>query len=99
MRIVIVEDEIAIREGLEKMIRGNTHHTIIGTCKNGIEGIECFYPSHSKDITDACVRFCKGNDMRITGGCDCHGDFDQSEGFTIGALAISLSMLDLRGIL
>jgi two-component system response regulator YesN len=40
MRIVIVEDEIAIREGLEKMIRGNTHHTIIGTCKNGIEGIE-----------------------------------------------------------
>lgn len=65
----------------------------------GIEGIECFYPSHSKDITDACVRFCKGNDMRITGGCDCHGDFDPSEGFTIGALAISLSMLDLRGIL
>ena len=65
----------------------------------GIEGIECYYPSHSKDVTDACVDFCKKNDMRITGGCDCHGEFDKSEGFTIGALDISLSMLDLRGIL
>ena len=39
------------------------------------------------------------NDMRITGGCDCHGEFDKSEGFTVGALEISLSMLDLKGIL
>jgi hypothetical protein len=37
--------------------------------------------------------------MRITGGCDCHGDYDKSVGFTIGALDISLEMLDLKGIL
>ena len=39
MKIVIVEDESAIREGLKEMINGNTSHTVIGTCKNGIEGI------------------------------------------------------------
>ena len=37
--------------------------------------------------------------MRITCGCDCHGDFDKSEGFTIGALDISLNKLDLKGII
>lgn len=64
----------------------------------GVEGIECYYPSHSNDITNTCIDFCKKNDKRITVGCDCHGDFDQSEGFTIGALDVSLSMLDLKGI-
>lgn len=39
MRIVIVEDEIAIRDGLKKMISANTEHTVIGTCKNAAEGI------------------------------------------------------------
>jgi len=65
----------------------------------GIEGIECYYPSHSKECTNICVDFCKMNDLRITGGCDCHGDFDKSEGFSIGALDISLDMLDLKGII
>jgi Predicted metal-dependent phosphoesterases (PHP family) len=67
--------------------------------EHGIEGIECHYPQHSKTVTDICIDFCKKNDMRITGGCDCHGDYDKSEGFTIGALDISIEMLDLRGIL
>jgi len=67
--------------------------------QRGIEGIECYYPSHSKDVTNICVDFCKKNDLRITCGCDCHGDFDKSEGFTIGALNISSEMLDLKGII
>lgn len=67
--------------------------------ERGIEGIECYYPQHSKTVSDICIDFCKKNDMRITGGCDCHGDYDKSVGFTIGALDISLEMLDLRGIL
>lgn len=64
----------------------------------GVEGVECYYPSHSKEITNVCIDFCRKNDMRMTAGCDCHGDFDKSEGFTIGALDVSLSMLDLKGI-
>ena len=50
----------------------------------GIGGIECYYPSHSEDVTSICVDFCKKNDLRITCGCDCHGDYDKSDGFTIG---------------
>ncbi len=65
----------------------------------GLGGIECYYPSHTKDATDICVQFCPKNDMRITGGCDCHGEFNKSEGFSVGALEISLPMLDLKGIL
>jgi len=73
---------------------------ILKDIKNhGIEGIECYYPSHSQKFTDICVDFCKKNDMRITCGCDCHGDFDKSEGFTIGALDIPLNKLDLKGII
>ena len=65
----------------------------------GIGGIECYYPSHPKDVINICVDFCKKNDLRITCGCDCHGDYDKSEGFEIGALDISLEMLDLKGII
>ena len=65
----------------------------------GLGGIECYYPSHTKDATDIFVQFCQENDMRITGGCDCHGEFNKSKGFSVGALEISLPMLDLKGIL
>lgn len=66
--------------------------------ESGILGIECYYPSHSKEIVDSCVAFCKRNNLRITCGCDCHGKYDLREGFTIGYLDISKDMLDLRGI-
>jgi hypothetical protein len=65
---------------------------------NGIEGIECFYPSHSKESTEIYIDYCRKNNLRITGGSDCHGEYDKSEGFTIGALHIPVDMLDLRGI-
>ncbi|MBO5373130.1 MAG: response regulator [Lachnospiraceae bacterium] len=40
MRIVIVEDEAVIREGLANMINQNTSHAVIGKCKSGEEGVE-----------------------------------------------------------
>ena len=74
------------------------------TCLNevlecGIGGIECYYPSHSKELTYICVDFCKKNDLRITGGSDCHGEFDKSEGFSLGEFDISIDMLDLKGLI
>lgn len=65
---------------------------------NGIEGIECFYPSHSRETTEIYLDYCRRNNLRITGGSDCHGEYDKTEGFTIGALQIPVDMLDLRGI-
>ena len=69
-----------------------------GMISCGIGGIECFYPSHSKEVINICADFCKRNDLRITGGNDCYGDFDKSEGFSIGAADITADMLDLKGI-
>ena len=64
MRIVIVEDEIAIRDGLEKMINTATGHTVIGTCKNAMEGI-AFIKENRPDlvITDIRMNGMNGLDM------------------------------------
>ncbi len=40
MRIVIVEDEITIREGMARLIKTHTEHTIAGEGSNGKEGLE-----------------------------------------------------------
>lgn len=40
MRILIVEDEIKIREGMGKLIKNHTDHQIIGEAQNGMEGLE-----------------------------------------------------------
>jgi len=64
----------------------------------GIKGIESIYPSHTKEFSDICIKFCRDNDLRITGGCDCHGVYDLTKGYSVGALDIPLDMLDLRDI-
>lgn len=40
MRIVIVEDEVKIREGIAKMIESQTDHVVQGEAVNGEEGLE-----------------------------------------------------------
>ena len=39
MRILIVEDEVMIREGLARLIKSHTGHTVIGEASNGQEGL------------------------------------------------------------
>ncbi len=41
----------------------------------GIDGAECFYPSHGRELTDALIDFCQINGLLITGGSDHHGEF------------------------
>ncbi len=64
MRIVIVEDEIAIRDGLKKMISANTSHTVIGTCKDGLEGI-AFIREHQPDLVITDIRMHKMNGLEM----------------------------------
>lgn len=64
----------------------------------GIQGMECYYPYHSVSMTKHLVSICKRNDLCITGGCDCHGKYDLTEGFTIGGIDIQLEDLNLKGI-
>ena len=40
MRILIVEDEVRIRNGMANLIEHHTEHTVIGEAQNGEEGLE-----------------------------------------------------------
>lgn len=62
----------------------------------GVDGIECYYPSHTTDITNICVGICKSRDLLITCGSDCHGKFENTE---IGELNIALENLILDTII
>ena len=58
----------------------------------GIDGIECYYPSHSKEVTDKCLELCKSTNLLITCGSDCHGRFENTE---IGELPITIDKLEI----
>lgn len=61
----------------------------------GLDGIESYYPSHTNDITDACLKICKDRDLLITAGSDCHGEFGGTE---VGEMGIVIGQLKLGNI-
>lgn len=62
----------------------------------GIEGIECYYPVHSSEVTEACLEMCRRNELLITSGSDCHGSYGKSR---IGQMRIPLEKLNLGRLL
>ena len=70
-----------------------------GMQDRGLAGVECYYPSHSKETTEFLADYCRKNNLRITGGSDCHGDYDRTPGYTIGSLKTPACALDLKGII
>lgn len=68
----------------------------------GVNGVECYYPANSKEMTETCVEFCKENDMLITAGSDGHGEFAAvSKGieYYIGATNTDIKLLNLKDII
>lgn len=59
----------------------------------GISGIECFSP-YLKNIEDAnyYIKFCEENDLMISLGSDCHGDFNNR---TLGIPNVKINRLRL----
>ena len=53
-----------------------------------IDGIECYYPSHSEEITAICLELCNKYDLIWTCGSDCHGSFEKTK---IGELNIPMN--------
>lgn len=39
-----------------------------------IDGFECYHSSFSEDQIDYIVKYCKNNNLLMSGGSDCHGD-------------------------
>lgn len=58
----------------------------------GIDGIECYYPYHSKEVTEICLSICNQHKLIITSGSDCHGTFEKTH---IGQLCTKLDEVKL----
>ncbi len=62
----------------------------------GIDGIECFSP-YNKDGTKYYIDFSKKNNLMISGGSDCHGEFIPAR--LLGVPNISLDDLNIKKLL
>jgi predicted metal-dependent phosphoesterase TrpH len=58
----------------------------------GIDGIECYYPTHSDEITQICLDVCAERNLMITAGSDCHGSFGKTR---VGELCIPVENVSL----
>lgn len=45
--------------------------------KNGLQGIEVFYPAHSKKDVERYINLAKSNNLVVTGGTDWHGNLTE----------------------
>lgn len=79
-KIIISEDKKIFRNSLLDVVQ------------SGIDGIECYYPSHSQEIIDTCLEVCNERNLLITSGSDCHGTFENT---TIGQLCTEVDVLRL----
>ncbi len=61
----------------------------------GLDGVECFYPLHAPEITARLVEFCRGRDLIVTAGSDCHGNFGRAR---VGQMDIPIEALTLKGL-
>lgn len=59
----------------------------------GIDGIECFSPYNENNI-QGYIEFCKKNDLMISGGSDCHGDFIKTR--KLGVPHVTLEDLNIK---
>lgn len=66
-----------------------------GVMAMGLDGIECWYPSHSAAVTECCLAYCRSHGLRITSGSDCHGSFENTR---IGQCQRQEPELDLTGL-
>jgi len=61
----------------------------------GLDGIECYYPSHSEITTQICLDICRENDLIITAGSDCHGVFGRTR---VGEMNVTKNKVYLKNL-
>ena len=64
--------------------------------KMGIDGVECYYPSHPEEITKVCLKTCEEHNLLITAGSDCHGTFGKTRVGEMNILTESLKLGSLN---
>ena len=60
--------------------------------KEGIMGLEVYYPEHTQGMINFYVEFCRKNNLLLTGGSDCHGAAKPE--VRIGSLKIPYELVD-----
>ncbi len=50
-----------------------------GAVRAGADGVECYYPTHSTEMTNKLLAFCRIRRLKITAGGDCHGVFGNTD--------------------
>ena len=63
-----------------------------------IDGFECYYTSHTDEITEFLVNFCREHDLIITAGSDEHGGFN-GEDYYIGSVKVKIEELELKNLI
>jgi predicted metal-dependent phosphoesterase TrpH len=87
-KAILAHPGVSVRE--EDM--DHFQHRLHQLMDQGLDGIECYYPTHTKEITQLCLALCRERGLLITTGSDCHGTFGYSE---VGELKITLDQLEL----
>lgn len=57
------------------------------------DGVECFYPRHSAELTNELLSFCDAHNLSATAGSDCHGAYSTP---SVGETRTPASALRLR---
>lgn len=62
----------------------------------GIDGVECYCPKNSAEVTKICLAVCREKELLITAGSDCHGEFGKT---AIGDARVTMAQLELKDLL
>ncbi len=91
-KAIMAHPGVSIKEADPELFRLR----LLQLLEQGFDGVECYYPMHSAEITDICVRTCREQGLLITTGSDCHGDFGYSR---IGELKVRMDQLVLGDLI
>lgn len=65
--------------------------------KNGLDGIECYYPTYTVNMQQDFINYAKENNMIVTGGSDFHGYGNQKMGICANNNYITNNMINILG--
>lgn len=63
----------------------------------GIDGVECYSPYNTGNDTGKYINFCNKNNLMISAGSDCHGDFIKDR--VLGKPKVDLADLNIKKLL
>ena len=68
---------------------------VSGLLDRGLDGVECYYPLHTPQLTAQLIKRCQTRGAMITAGSDCHGQFGHTR---VGEMDIRCEQIDLKGL-